>query len=389
MSQATGTRIVFPAAGEVAIEEFAVPAPGPGEILVRARHSLISAGTELTNLTDALGIAEYPLYPGYSHVGEVVARGYGAPEAFPVGSPVLSMGPHSSHVALEPAAKPATGEHIAGNQFALPIPAGVDIQHAPFAILGSVAMHAIRKARPELGQSAAVFGQDVVGQLIVQLARAAGCRPVIALDLDDARLALARRSGATATVNPNDKDPVERLFELTNGHVVNLLFDATRTPATLPVMLKAAAHSARVLVTGSLPGRVEIDLFHELQVREISISESSSRPRRPAPIPTTRGPKPATAPFSWTGWPPATCTSRTSSPAPHRSATPPLSTKPSGRAPPTGSASSSTGPRSFGLPSESWRASDLPHSGPTEPGAYFAADQGSLRSSPIRQRWSW
>lgn len=271
MSQATGTRIVFPAAGEVAIEEFAVPTPGPGEILVRARHSLISAGTELTNLTDALGIAEYPLYPGYSHVGEVVARGYGAPEAFPVGSPVLSMGPHSSHVALEPAAKPATGEHIAGNQFALPIPAGVDIQHAPFAILGSVAMHAIRKARPELGQSAAVFGQGVVGQLIVQLARTAGCRPVIALDLDDARLALARRSGATATVNPNDKDPVEQLFELTNGHVVNLLFDATRTPATLPVMLKAAAHSARVLVTGSLPGRVEIDLFHELQVREISI----------------------------------------------------------------------------------------------------------------------
>jgi L-iditol 2-dehydrogenase len=271
MTELTGQRIVFPGPGEVAIEEFAVPDPGPGEILVRARHSLISAGTELTNLTDALGIAEYPLYPGYSHVGEVIARGDGAPAAFPIGGPVLSMGPHSSHLILEPAATTSPGEHIAGNQFALPIPPGIDLTHATFAVLGSVAMHAVRKARPELGQSAAVFGQGVVGQLIVQLARAAGCRPVIALDLDDARLALARESGATATVNPNDEDAVERLFELTDGRGIDLLFDATRTPATLPVMLKAAARSARVLVTGSLPGKVEIDLFHELQVREISI----------------------------------------------------------------------------------------------------------------------
>ena len=75
MSSETGRRIVFPAVGEVAIEEFAVPEPGPKEIVVRARHSLISAGTELTNLTDALGIAEYPLYPGYSHVGVVESAG--------------------------------------------------------------------------------------------------------------------------------------------------------------------------------------------------------------------------------------------------------------------------------------------------------------------------
>ncbi len=271
MSPGTGHRIVFPGPGEVVIEEFAVPEPGPGQILVQAHHSLISAGTELTNLTDALGIAEYPLQPGYSHVGEIIARGEGAPERFPVGSPVLSMGPHTSHLILEPAGKAQAGEHIAGNQFVLPIPAGVDLQHAPFAILGSVAMHAVRKARPELGQSAAVFGQGVVGQLVVQLARAAGCRPVIALDLDDSRLALARESGADHTVNPNDEDPIKRLLDLTACEGVDLLFDATRTPATLPIMLKAAAHSARILVTGSLPGKVEIDLFHELQIREISI----------------------------------------------------------------------------------------------------------------------
>ncbi len=271
MSAGIGHCIVFPGPGEVVIEEFVIPEPGPGQILLQAHHSLISAGTELTNLTDALGIAEYPLQPGYSHVGAVIARGDGAPEDFPVGTAVLSMGPHSSHIILEPSTGAAAGEHIAGNQFALPIPPGIDLAEATFAILGSVAMHAVRIARPELGQSAAVFGQGVVGQLIVQLARATGCRPVIALDLDNARLALACESGATATVNPDSEDPVERLLELTDGRGVDLLFDATRTPATLPTMLKAAAHSARILVTGSLPGKVEIDLCHELQVREISI----------------------------------------------------------------------------------------------------------------------
>jgi threonine dehydrogenase-like Zn-dependent dehydrogenase len=64
---------------------------------------------------------------------------------------------------------------------------------------------------------------------------------------------------------------VEKLLELTGGEGVDLLFDATRTPETLPAMLKAAAHAGRILVTGSVPGKVEIDLFHELQLREISI----------------------------------------------------------------------------------------------------------------------
>lgn len=266
MSSATGRRIIFPAVGEVATEEFAVPEPGPEEIVVRARHSLISAGTELTNLTDALGIATYPLYPGYSHVGVVESAGGQVGDDFAPGTAVLSLGAHTSHLLLD-----LSPTRAGGAEFALALAPETDLQAATFAVLGSVAMHAVRKAEPQIGQSAAVFGEGVVGQLMVQLLRVSGCRPVIAVDLDESRLAKATESGAEHTIDAGRVDVVTRLLELTGGAGVELQFDATRTPQTLPTMLKAAAHSGRILVTGSVPGKVEVDLFHELQLREISI----------------------------------------------------------------------------------------------------------------------
>ena len=243
-----------------------MPEPGPEEILVRARHSLVSAGTELTNLTNALGIAEYPLYPGYSQVGVVEAAGARVGDEFAPGTALLSMGTHSSHLLLN-----LNSNREGGAEFALPLAEAADLQAATFAVLGSVAMHAVRKAEPQIGQTAAVFGQGVVGQLIVQLVRAAGCRPVIAVDLDESRLARATEGGAEYAMDGGRGDVVDRLLEVTGGEGVDVLFDATRTPETLPTMLKAAAHSARILVTGSVPGKVEIDLFHELQLREISV----------------------------------------------------------------------------------------------------------------------
>lgn len=266
MSPETGRRIVFPAVGAVAVEEFAGPEPGPEEIVVRARHSLISAGTELTNLTDALGIAEYPLYPGYSHAGVVESAGAQVRDEFAPGTAVLSLGPHTSHLLLD-----LSPSREGGPEFALALAPETDLQAATFAVLGSVAMHAVRKAEPQIGQSAAVFGQGVVGQLMVQLLRAAGCPPVIAVDLDESRLAKAMESGAEHAIDAGREDAVTRLIELTGGAGAELQFDATRTPETLPTMLKAAAHAGRILVTGSVPGKVEIDLFHELQLREISI----------------------------------------------------------------------------------------------------------------------
>ena len=277
MARLDGRRIVFPAEGETDLEEYEVRGPSDHEILVETQYSLISAGTEMTSLVSALRSRDYPVYPGYSNVGIVREAGKAVHEEYPPGTPVLSMGRHSSHIILDlnpdragPPEMVAPAGSL-GPEYAQKLDENADLSHATFAVLGSVAIHGIRRAAPQLGNSAAIFGQGVVGQLILQLARASGCRPVIGVDLVDARLENSRISGADHTIDAAREDTTDRIMELTGGTGAELLFDATRSPKTIPAMMDAAAHFAKILVVGSLPGTVETDFFTQFQIKELSL----------------------------------------------------------------------------------------------------------------------
>jgi 2-desacetyl-2-hydroxyethyl bacteriochlorophyllide A dehydrogenase len=261
----TGQRVVFPARGEIAIESYPIPDPGPRQVLVRTVRTAISAGTELTGLLGANARSRFPAYPGYSNAGVVEAVGEGVSE-FRVGDRVLSMGRHQTHVLLDLSPNPPHG-----TDYLAAIPDGLSPDHAAFAILGSVALHGIRKAELQLGSAAAVFGQGIVGQLLVQLARWSGCRPVIAVDIVGERLEMSRQSGANALIDASSEDVEERIRQETNGRGAEAVFDATRTPKTLPQMMKVAAMGGKVLFVGSAMGTVEIDAFTELQLKELTI----------------------------------------------------------------------------------------------------------------------
>ena len=75
----------------------------------------------------------------------------------------------------------------------------------------------IHTAAVSQGQSVAVFGAGGVGLCAIAAARVAGATPIIAVDLDDAKLANARRHGATETVNASRMDPVESIRDLTRS----------------------------------------------------------------------------------------------------------------------------------------------------------------------------
>ncbi len=261
----TGQRIVFPAKGQVVVEPFEVPTPGPGQVLVRTVQTAVSAGTELSMLLGDLSNARFPAYPGYSSSGVVEAVGDGV-EWPRVGDLVLSMGHHQTHVLLD-----LDPDRRGGPEYVEAIPAGVRPEHAAFAILGSVSLHGIRRAQLGIGESVAVFGQGIVGQFLVQLAKASGCFPVIGVDVVPERLQLARSLGADAVVDASREDPVGAIMRETGGRGAEAVFDATRTSRTLPTMMKAAAMGGKVLVVGSVVGQVEIDAFTELQLRELSI----------------------------------------------------------------------------------------------------------------------
>lgn len=89
----------------------------------------------------------------------------------------------------------------------------------------------MRTARIELGQTMAVIGCGAVGLNAVQGGKIAGALRIIAIDLNEDRLAMARKFGATDTINPANGDVVEQVMALTGGKGVDYAFEAVGRPA--------------------------------------------------------------------------------------------------------------------------------------------------------------
>jgi succinate semialdehyde reductase (NADPH) len=125
------------------------------------------------------------------------------------------------------------------------------------AILGCALMTAYgaatQVARLQAGEAVAVFGAGGVGGSVIQIARALGAAPIIAIDIEDDKLALARKLGATETVNASQADPVAVTREVTDGKGVDVAFEAIGHPRTFRQATEAVADGGRCVMVGIAP----------------------------------------------------------------------------------------------------------------------------------------
>ena len=155
----TGTQVVVRPDNSVGTKTTEIRSPESGEVLVETVSTLISAGTELG--TQEQGRTD-DFTPGYSNTGRILEIGEGV-EGYEIGDRVLSLGRHASHVTVS-----------AAPQSLAKLPDSVSFDEGTFGVLGSVAMHGVRKARIELGEFACITGMGLVGQLALQLAAQTG-----------------------------------------------------------------------------------------------------------------------------------------------------------------------------------------------------------------------
>ena len=101
-----------------------------------------------------------------------------------------------------------------------------------------------------LGDSVAVIGCGGVGNAAIQGARVAGATTIVAVDVDDRKLELARTFGATHTVNSRDEDPVERIRELTGGFGADVVVEAVGRPETYEQAFYARDLAGTVVLVG-------------------------------------------------------------------------------------------------------------------------------------------
>ncbi|HSH58404.1 MAG TPA: bi-domain-containing oxidoreductase [Acidimicrobiales bacterium] len=204
---------------------------------------------------------------GYSLCGVIIQVGRGA-EEFRVGQVVACAGSeHAMHAEV----------NWVPTNLCVPVPDGVDARLAAFTTVGAIALHGVRRAEAQLGETACVVGLGLVGQLVVQLLVAAGVR-VVGLDPMPDRGDLAVAAGALVCAPPSE-DGVDRVARVLDATTVGLgadhIFLANSGSSSDPVRVAArlARDRARVIDIG----KCRLDLpWNEYYEKELDVRFSRS-----------------------------------------------------------------------------------------------------------------
>lgn len=271
---AANPQIVFTAPRTIEIVDAGVPEVGPRQILVRSVCSLISAGTEGSSYTgrqwtraDGTVLPQYPEVPGYSNAGVVVAVGAEV-ERWRVGDRVASAAPHRLFSVF-----------AEGHETLWPIPAGVSDEDATFCVLGCTVLNGVRLGHPQLGESVAVIGLGVLGQLASRYLALTGAGPIIGIDLDDVRLGLAQ-GAITHALNPRTCDVVGEVAALTEDRGADVVFEVTGRTETYDLAFDLARKFGTVVALGSPRWPAPVDMMR-LHVKALTCVGAivSSHPR--------------------------------------------------------------------------------------------------------------
>ena len=288
--------------GELKVEEFPAPSLRDGGVLVRTAYSVVSPGTERTNVERAQrsllakarerpdlvkavlarvrrdGIraamssvnerlaAPQPM--GYSSSGIVEAIGAGA-EEFAVGDWVACAGGgYATHSELVWVPK-----NLVAKIPRRPETGAVSLEDAAFTTLGAIALQGVRQADPTLGSTVAVLGLGLLGLITVQLLRAAGCA-VVACDFHEGRRELARRFGAT-DVAPPGADFAAAVRRATAGRGADAVIITAGTDSNAPIVQggEISRDRGRVVIVGAVRADIPRSPFFE---REIEVRFSRS-----------------------------------------------------------------------------------------------------------------
>jgi threonine dehydrogenase-like Zn-dependent dehydrogenase len=270
--------IWFADLGKVEIRSGDIPSPGPGQALIRTRKTLISSGTEIALLHHPASagsawsdFARFPRPVGYSNVGDVVRVGAGVEPSL-TGALVASRGSHAAWVVRD-----VTDLRL--------LPRGVSEEDATFTTLACVAMHGLRRIRLTWGESVAVFGLGLVGQLCVRLAAVAGASIVCGLEPSDVRLGRLPAQPPTVALTGGLEAALAAVREMTDGLGVDVVIEATGLANLIPSEIGFLRDQGRLLVLSSPRSATTFDFHDFCNRRSVTIvgAHGFSQSRTPAP----------------------------------------------------------------------------------------------------------
>lgn len=277
--------------GRINVLDVPVPHLGPDQVLVQSHYSLISSGTEIGTLSKtpvelvkqtvsdpwmrravkqtvfATGVKQTarrvwhemiaPREIGYSGAGTVLAVGENL-EGFQIGQTVAYAAAGHAEIAAP------------GINHVVPVPERVDLRHAAFVTVGGIAIQGLRRADPQFGETIAVFGLGLVGQLCARIALAAGC-VVVGIDINPRATEQARSAGVSLVVDPRDPDWQRRVLDFTGKHGVDatIVCASSSSSEVINSSMEITRRQGRVVLVGYV--RLDIHpknfLYREIDLR--------------------------------------------------------------------------------------------------------------------------
>jgi L-iditol 2-dehydrogenase len=273
-----------------AVEDFAVPVLQPDEVLVRVRACGI-CGSDVHGMDGSSGRRIPPLIMGHEAAGEISEVGsevknWQTGDRVTFDSTVycgecwfcargkinlcdhrrvlgVSCGDYRRHGAF--------AEFVAVPQRILyRLPDNLSFEQAAMVEAVSVAVHAVKRTPLADDATALVVGTGMIGLLVVQALRAAGCQHVIAIDLEENKLSLAKKLGATHAIKADDAALLEKIRALTGGRGADAAFEVVGLPPTVKTAIEAVRKGGSVTLVGNLKPQADLPL-QSVVTREITL----------------------------------------------------------------------------------------------------------------------
>lgn len=209
------------------------------EVLAKMEYTVVSGGTEYANLMALNNTSpKFPKFLGYCGVGVAVEVGAEVKNIVPGDRVLVYHGIHSNYnIRKEDEITKIENDDVSSLE-------------AAYVIIASMGLGGVRKLELELGESAMVMGQGLLGIFATQFLRLSGANPVIAVDLNEERRKLALQLGADYAFDPTDKDFTEKVKHVTKGKGVNGCVEVTGVSAAMNQALECAAVQGRISLLG-------------------------------------------------------------------------------------------------------------------------------------------
>jgi 2-desacetyl-2-hydroxyethyl bacteriochlorophyllide A dehydrogenase len=279
--------MVLRAPSDLALSDVAPPKIPAGHVLVRITHSGL-CGTDLKIYKGAIR-AQYPLIMGHEMVGELAGgeRVIVDPVLYcgscfhcRIGQTNLCpggglIGRESDGGFAEYAAVPAS--HV------FRLPDSIDSRIAPLIQVATTCLHAQRLAHLSLGESVAVIGLGVSGQLHVQLAKAHGAAKVIGISRSRFKNDLAKQMGADVAIE-SGPSAVQQVLDATGGRGADVVIECTGVMTSLADAIRMVRFGGRVVMFGITNATSGALPFYDLYFKELTLINNRAATAQDFPV---------------------------------------------------------------------------------------------------------